>query len=276
LRVAVAQFAAGEDWSENTEKALGHIGDAARGGAELLVLPEGILSRFTDDIARIRTTAQPLDGPFMTAVTAGTMDVDTSVVLGIHERADDSVIYNTLVVLRHGEVVTTYRKLHLYDAFGSLESDHVTAGDDLPPVFDCGGLQVGLMTCYDVRFPETARLLADAGADVVALPAAWVRGTQKERHWEVMVAARALENTCYVLASGECGQRNIGNSMIVDPMGVAITRLGDEPGIGWADLDGDHLRRVRERLPVLANRRFRVDPAPHAPTRPQPAARLAL
>lgn len=276
MRVAVGQFAAGENWRDNAEQATRYIGDAARGGAELLVLPEGVLSRFTDDIARIRTTAQHLDGPFMAAMAATTRDLDTTVVLGIHERVEDDVIYNTLVVLRRGEVAAAYRKLHLYDAFGAMESEHVTAGDELPAVFDCGGFRVGLMTCYDVRFPEVARLLVDHGAEALALPAAWVRGPQKERHWEVMVAARALENTCYVLASGECGPRNIGNSLVVDPLGVAVTRLGDRPGLGWAELDRGHLDSARERLPVLANRRFRVDPQPQAPTTPPVPAELAL
>ena len=123
------------------------------------------------------------------------------------------------------------------------------------------GWRVGLMTCYDVRFPETARLLVDAGAQVLALPAAWVRGPAKERHWEVMVTARALENTCYVAASGECGRRNIGASMVVDPLGTVRDRLADRPGLLWAVADREELDEARRRLPVLANRRFRVDPS---------------
>jgi predicted amidohydrolase len=272
----LGQFAAGEEWQENAAEVTNYVGEAARGGAELLVLPEGVLSRFTDDLARIRTTAQPLDGPFMSAVTATTRDVDTTVVLGIHERSGSDAIFNTLVVLRRGEILTTYRKLHLYDAFGALESDHVTAGDELPPVFDCGGFGIGLMTCYDVRFPEVARLLVDRGADAFALPAAWVRGPQKERHWEVMVAARALDNTSYVLATGECGTRNIGNSMVVDPLGVVVTRLNERPGMAWWELDRDHLEDARRRLPVLANRRFGVDPTPRTPSTPPAAHALAL
>jgi predicted amidohydrolase len=121
------------------------------------------------------------------------------------------------------------------------------------------------MTCYDIRFPELARLLADAGAEVLALPAAWVRGPAKERHWEVMLAARALENTCWVAASGECGPRNIGNSMVVDPLGTVRSRLSAAPGLTWADTDQETTRAARRALPVLANRRFAVSPELLAP-----------
>ncbi|MEO7939624.1 MAG: nitrilase-related carbon-nitrogen hydrolase, partial [Burkholderiaceae bacterium] len=88
------------------------------------------------------------------------------------------------------------------------------------------------------------------------LPAAWVRGPLKEMHWDVLVTARALENTSYVVATGECGVRNIGNSMVVDPLGVAIARAGEAPALLFADLDRGRLAHARKELPVLANRRF--------------------
>jgi predicted amidohydrolase len=128
--------------------------------------------------------------------------------------------------------------------------------------FACAGLTVGLMTCYDVRFPELARLLTTAGADVLVLPAAWVRGPEKERHWELMLAARAVENTVYVVGAGECGARNIGNSMVVDPLGVVRARLSAEPGLLVAELSAERVADARRRLPVLANRRFTVNASP--------------
>jgi predicted amidohydrolase len=88
------------------------------------------------------------------------------------------------------------------------------------------------------------------------LPAAWVRGLGKEAHWEVLVTARALENTCYVVAVGECGERNIGASMVVDPLGVATARAGEVPTLLFADIDPARIAHARSVLPVLANRRF--------------------
>jgi len=112
------------------------------------------------------------------------------------------------------------------------------------------------MTCYDLRFPELARRLVLDGADVLALPAAWVKGPLKEMHWQTLVTARALENTCYVVATGECGERNIGQSMVVDPLGVAIVRAAEAPTLLVADLDPARIAHARQVLPVLANRRF--------------------
>ncbi|MFJ9585741.1 deaminated glutathione amidase [Streptomyces acidicola] len=260
MRIAVGQFAASPDWKDNLTACIDLAAEADQGGADLLVLPEGVLARFTEDRHRIREVAQPLDGPFVTELAAATARSTTSIVVGIHEPSDDGRVFNTLVVLRAGQLIARYRKIHLYDAFGDQESANVRPADEPPVVVEVAGTKVGLMTCYDVRFPELARLLADAGAEVLVLPAAWVRGPAKERHWEVMVTARALENTCWVAASGECGPRNIGNSLIVDPLGTVRSRLAAAPGLAWAEADPGVTAAARGTLPVLANRRFAVDP----------------
>ncbi|MFD0020444.1 deaminated glutathione amidase [Streptomyces sp. NPDC058382] len=260
MRIATGQFAASPDWEPNLEACRSLTARARAGGADLLVLPEGVLARFTEDRHRIREVAQPLDGPFVTGLREATRGGSTAVVVGIHEPSDDGRVHNTLVVLSDGELIAVYRKLHLYDAFGTQESENVRPSDAPPVTVDIAGTRVGLMTCYDVRFPEMARLLADAGAEVLALPAAWVRGPGKERHWEIMIAARALENTCWVAASGECGPRNIGNSLVVDPLGTVRSRLGSSPGLAWAEADPSIIAQARQALPVMANRRFAVDP----------------
>ncbi|MFE4540797.1 nitrilase-related carbon-nitrogen hydrolase [Streptomyces scopuliridis] len=260
MRIAVGQFAATPDWKDNLAACQELTAEAERGGADLLVLPEGVLARFTEDRHRIREVAQPLDGPFVTELRAATVGGHVTVVVGIHEPSDDGRVFNTLVAVRDGELVGRYRKIHLYDAFGDQESANVRPADEPPVVIEVAGTKVGLMTCYDVRFPELARLLVDAGAEVLALPAAWVRGPAKERHWEVMITARALENTCWVAASGECGPRNIGNSLVVDPLGTVRSRLAAVRGLAWAEADPGITAAARRTLPVLANRRFAVDP----------------
>lgn len=128
------------------------------------------------------------------------------------------------------------------------------------------------MTCYDVRFPEVARSLAVRGADVIIVSAAWVRGCLKERHWKLITAARALENTCYVLACSEVSARNIGCSRVIDPLGEVIAQAGDgqggaggqgeaggQAGMLIARLHREVLESARRTLPVLENRRF-ADP----------------
>lgn len=262
LDVAAGQFAASVDWRDNLAASTRLIEQSESTGHDLLVLPEGVLARFTDDFARIRDAAQPLDGPFVSGLLDATRGRHVTVVVGVHETSGTSRPYNTLVVLRDGSIVGTYRKLHLYDAFTGNESDHVTAAEDVPALIDVGGWRIGLMTCYDLRFPELPRLLTLAGAEALVLPAAWVRGPMKEHHWRTLVTARALDNTVYVVASGECGTRNIGQSMIVDPMGTPLAQASDQPGLISSTISAARLDAVRRSLPVLAHRRFDVDPRP--------------
>ena len=257
MRVALGQFAAAKDWQENAETAKDLIRRAKAAHCDLLVMPEGILARDIADPQIVLKAAQPLDGPFMTEMKAASRGSDLTIIFCLHVPAEgNSRVHNVQVVLRGGEVVATYRKLHLYDAFAVQESEHVMPGDRIPDLIEVAGLKLGLMTCYDVRFPEMARHLALEGADALILPAAWVRGPGKEHHWETLVTARALENTCYLIAVGECGPRNIGASMVVDPLGVVTHRAGEGPTMIVADIDPEGVARARAVLPVLNNRRF--------------------
>ena len=154
-------------------------------------------------------------------------------------------------------MVATYRKLHLYDAFGQRESDIVRAGDIAPPqTFPWEGFTVGMQTCYDIRFPEVSRQLVDVGADLLLVPAEWVRGPLKEHHWRTLVTARALENTVYIAAADHAPPIGAGNSMVVDPMGVELVTIGDEAGIAVAEVTPERVAAVRRVNPALALRRF--------------------
>lgn len=256
MKIALGQIDVAPHWEKNAETCVGLVEQARAGGAEMLVLPEGILARDIADPQLVLRSAQTLDGPFMQRMLAASAGNDLTIVFTIHVPRPSGKVRNVLVVLRDGKLLVAYEKLHLYDAFSMRESDMVEPGDALPPLVEVGGLKFGLMTCYDLRFPELARRLAVDGADVILVPSAWVRGPGKEAHWEVLSIARALENTCYLIAVGECGARNIGASMVVDPLGVAVARAGSAPCLLFADLDPARIAHAREVLPVLANRRF--------------------
>lgn len=256
MKVSVGQFAVAQEWQENAKTCKRMIAKARAEKADLLVLPEAILARNLADPLAVRKTAQPLDGPFMTELLDASAGSCLTSVFTLHTPAPDGRVYNTGVAMRDGRIIATYHKLHLYDAFKMKESTNVIPGDEVPPLIRVAGLNVGLMTCYDVRFPELARRLADDGAEVLVLPAAWVKGPLKEHHWEVLVTARALDNTCYVIASGECGERSIGMSMVVDPLGVVIARTAEGETQFFAEIDPARIEAARASLPVLANRRF--------------------
>lgn len=256
MKVALGQFAVGREWEANLATCLDLLARSAAAGADLLVMAEGIIARDSSDPDYALKIAQPLDGPFVSGLRAATRGIKTAVMMTVQVPAGPGKVFNTFVTLRGGEIVSTYRKLHLYDAFAAQESRNVTPGDAVPALVEIGGFKLGLMTCYDVRFPELARRLAVDGADVLILPAAWVKGPMKERHWEVLVTARALENTCWMVAVGECGERNIGQSMVVDPLGVVTVRIGEAPALAFAEIDAARLAHARAALPALANRRF--------------------
>lgn len=270
LTVAVGQFDVVDDWQINAAKVEDMIQRAVERGVDLLVLPEGVMARFMDRRERIREAAQSLEGPFVSRIRAFTRDLRLTVIFGIHETSDEGRPYNTLVALRAGELISVYRKLHLYDAFSDLESAHVRPGDELPPLVDVAGYKIGLMTCYDLRFPELARLLALQGAHVIALPAAWAKGFGKERQWATLVSARALDNTVYVLAAGESGDTCIGSSIIADPLGQPMTTGSHDTELTVTTISADKLQQVRKKLPVLEHIRFTTDTTPRLISRVEP------
>ena len=212
---------------------------------------------------RFVASAERIDGPFVAEIKALAAQHGIAIVCGINEATDEGTrIHNTLLAVdAQGQVVATYRKLHLYDAFGYTESKLVSAGAIEPPqTFKVEELTFGMQTCYDLRFPEVTRRLVDAGADVVLMPAEWVPGPLKEDHWTTLLRARAIENTVYLAAADQCGDSGAGNSMIVDPMGVVVAALGEEDGLATATLDASRIARVREKNPAISLRRFSVVP----------------
>lgn len=257
MKVAMGQFAVAREWQRNAQTCIQLMQQAQEAGAALLVLPEAVLATDIADPGLAVREAQPLDGPFLTQLLTASRQSTLTTFLSIYVPDGPQRAINAQLALRGGEIIARYDKLHLYDAFTMRESQRVTAGEVVPPLVEVDGIKIGMMTCYDIRFPELARRLALDGADILVLPSAWVRGPLKEKHWEVLVTARALENTCYVIAVGECGPRNIGGSLMVDPLGVAIARAAEDPTLIFAELDRERINRARQMLPVLANRRFK-------------------
>lgn len=261
VAVAVAQFAPTADPDANLDYIAELVTKAVARGARLVLLPE-YSSYFIDPFDEsVAAFAQDLDGPFVQALTRLAAELDGVVIVaGLLERApDERRVRNTVVAVNGAGLVAVYRKLHLYDAFGQRESDWIEPGTiAAPETFDLDGLRFGLMTCYDLRFPEVTRLLADAGVDVVLVPAEWVRGPLKEHHWHTLLYARAIENTVFVAAADHPPPLGIGHSMVIDPQGVQIAGVGTATDVAVAFLDKDAVARVRRVNPALRLRRFRV------------------
>jgi predicted amidohydrolase len=268
VEAAVVQFAAGLDPAVNRDRAVAALTPLVADGVGLVVLPEASQCGFGDPGTDVRSRAEPLDGPFVGALGAAVSGSGTTVVAGMFEAPrpgdDPGRAHNTVVVVGPGGLVAAYRKLHLFDALGWRESEHFAPGafgDGAPVTVEVAGMTVGIITCYDLRFPELARALVDAGATVLAVPANWVAGPGKADVFTTLVRARAIESTAYVLAAAKPAPDCAGSSMIVDPLGVVLGALGESgEGVRRATLTPGRVDEVRRVLPVLEHRRFDVRP----------------
>ncbi len=225
---------------------------------ELALLPEAFARDFGAPGSDVAAFAEPLDGPFVQSLVSAAAAAGSTLVAGMFEESGDPARpFNTLVVVDGDGLRATYRKIHLYDSFGYRESDRLTAGDLTPVVVDVAGWKVGLMTCYDLRFPELARMLVDEGAEVLVVPAAWVAGPRKVEHWRTLLRARAVENTVYVAAVGQPGPRYTGHSTVIAPNGDILVEAGaDESAVARATVARDLLDETRRVNPSLTNRRL--------------------
>ncbi|MBO0611166.1 carbon-nitrogen hydrolase family protein [Myceligenerans salitolerans] len=261
VRVTVAQLTVSDDAAANRETAVSAFREAARVKAQLLVLPEYAAAYDPRGVGAEH--AEPLDGPYVSLLRRRAAETGVSVIAGLALPAGEGRAANALAVVdREGVLAGVYRKVHLYDAFGTRESDRLEpgpAGAD-PVTLTLGGLRFGVLTCYDLRFPESARRVVDAGADVLVYPAAWMAGPLKVDHWHTLLRARAIENTAIVLGVGMAGKSVTGRSLLVGPDGVVGLELGDGPEIRTVDLDPSGVAAARRTNPSLANRRYAVVP----------------
>jgi predicted amidohydrolase len=266
MDVAVVQHRASSDKPDNLARLGSAIAGAAARGAGLIVCPEAAMHGFGRPDTPLAPVAEPLDGPFVTGLVTLAARHSVTVVAGMFETvADDSSrAYNTVVAVGPDGLAGRYRKLHLFDALGWSESTRlaVAPADDPQALLTVKlpDATVGVLTCYDLRFPEIARALADRGATVLAVPSAWVAGPVKEAQWVTLLRARAIENVCYVVAAAQPPPEYCGRSMVVDPDGICVAAVGLTEGVAVAAVDRDRVLATRERLPSLRHRRFAVTP----------------
>lgn len=258
LTIAAAQLSSGTDPAANLELVIDAVSAAAARDARLVVTPEATMACFGSDL---RAVAEPLDGPWADAVRAAAREHDITAVVGMFEPAPDGRVYNTLLVAPASgtplDGPASYRKIHLFDAFGSRESAMVAPGDDLVQI-PVDGVSVGLAVCYDVRFADQFSALGRAGAELIILPASWGDGPGKAEQWDLLTRARAADAQAWLLACDQAwtpprrsAPLGIGRSALIDPTGAVRSRLGSDVGLLIADIDTEAVREVRERVPIL-------------------------
>lgn len=263
MRVAVAQFSAGMSKPANLERIGELTSRAAKAGAELVVFPEGAMCDFGDKTDDLRTIAEPLDGRFVTTLSELAARHNLTVAAGMFETIPGNhLIFNSAIVVDPAKgLIGTYHKRHLFDAFGEMESERFRPGDQDPLLVEVDGFVVAVVICYDIRFASFIERAADAGAELLLAPAAWVAGPLKEEHLSVLARARAIDNTMFVAIGGQTGAAYTGRSAIVDPLGAILAGIGDGEGLATADVSRERLQAARARLPVLAQRHAALAPA---------------
>lgn len=266
MRIAAVQMRSGTQPEPNLAALDQLVGEAARQGAQYVLSPE-VTVVFAENREGLEPVAGPWDG---NPAVARAADIARKHGVTLHLGSlavalPDGRFANRSVLFRpDGAIAATYDKIHLFDAIlpgvrAYRESDTYQGGD-VAVVSDAPGFRLGLTICYDVRFPALHRALAEAGAQVLAVPAAFTAPTGAA-HWEVLLRARAIETGCFVIAAAqggahENGRLTYGHSMIVDPWGKIVAQIdGDETGVLVADIDLHAVTEARGRVPALANAR---------------------
>ena len=267
MRIALVQLTSTDNLSKNLESARCAVREAAESGAEFIALPENFA--FLRREGSVFPCAQGLDGEIVGVLRELARRHGIWLLGGTFPEAipGQTRIHNTSVLIEPSwDLNAIYRKIHLFDvdlrdSGGGpyVESAYVAAGEEVVVAeTPFGG--VGMSVCYDLRFPEIYRRMADHGACFLTVPSAFTRETGKD-HWEVLLRARAIENQAFVVAPAQCGQHSpdrssYGRSMIVDPWGLVLARAGDRPSAIVADCDLVALEALRSDLPALQHRRL--------------------
>lgn len=265
LAVAIAQYAPHPTSASNLPEIQSLAVAAHESGAEILVLPEYAQAFIPGLGAGVFDVAEPLDGSFVSALKEISVTCDGLVlVLGMLVSSDETQKpTNTMIAVGPGGVLASAGKIHLYDAFGATESQWISAGAlDAPQLLSLGDFTLGFMACYDLRFPESARRLVDAGATVIVVPAQWVPGPHKAHHWRTLLRSRAIENQVFVIAAGQPEPHGSGHSAIIDPYGETLLELGTDSELRVATIDSAAIDEARSANPMAGARRFGVVPLP--------------
>jgi predicted amidohydrolase len=261
IRVACVQMRSGTDVAENVGAADGFIRDAAAQGADLIATPEMTTLLDRSRGAPWEKSKDEASDPGLVHFRALAKELRTTLLIGsLSVRAEAGKCANRSFLIRpDGEIAARYDKIHMFDVqlnAGNIyrESDSYAAGG-AAVVAEMPLAKLGMTVCYDVRFPELFRQLAIAGAQVIAVPAAFTRITG-EAHWHILLRARAIETGCFIIAPAQAGKHQdgretYGHSLIIDPWGEILAEGGTEPGVIAATLDLAKVDEVRGKIPSL-------------------------
>ena len=264
MKTAIVQFKASTKKEDNLKKILSYISKAASKNATLCAFPEFMMfyTNSTQTPKQLANLAETINGNFITTIANAAKEKQIQIIGSFYEksRKKDRVYDTSFIIDKSGKIISTYRKIHLYDALGFKESDKMISGSKIVKPVDTSIGKIGMMICYDLRFPEMSRSLAVAGAEVLVAPSAWVKGNMKEEHWITINKTRAIENGCYMIAPDQVGNIYCGRSLVVDPYGKILLDMKKRQGISFVNIDLNNVKQTRKVLPLLKNRRTDIYP----------------
>ena len=260
--VALVQMKSSGTKKENLRISLDFIREAAQKRVQLICFPEFQMGYGSgrESLLNLERVAESVEGGrFALELRRAAKKNNIYVLATIYEKANTkktSRVYDTAILIDNGgTIMSLYRKVHLYDALGVKESLKFIAGNNISEPNRTPVGVIGMMICYDIRFPEMSRILALQGAEILVTPSAWFQGVMKEDHWTTLVKARSIENGLYIVAPNQVGNTFSGRSMVVDPFGTPILDMGDREGMDIVEIDLSRVYKVRKSLPLLMNRR---------------------
>jgi predicted amidohydrolase len=262
MKVAVVQFKALTNKENNLKKIISYMTKAASKHATLCAFPEFMMfyTKSSQTPKELSNLSETINGNFISTIAKTAKENHIQVVGSFYEKSNKkNRVYDTSFVINtSGKVISTYRKIHLYDALGFKESDKMMPGSKITKPVTTSIGKIGMMICYDLRFPEMSRALAIAGSEILIAPSAWVKGPMKEEHWITINKTRAIENGCYVIAPDQVGNIYCGRSLVVDPYGKILLDMKKRQGVSFVDIDLKKVKQIRKILPLLKNRRADV------------------
>lgn len=265
FKAAIVQMKSSVDKELNLAHSLKLINEASKKKARLICFPEFQMAYSPPEqkSESLHKIAEKITGNFVSILSNSAKQNRITVIATLYEIINTNdknhKVFDTGVIINElGKLQTIYRKVHLYDALGFKESKKLLAGSIIEKPSKTSVGKLGLLICYDMRFPEISRILTVNGANILVSPSAWVAGFMKREHWEIMVRARAIENGVYVLAPNQVGNIYCGHSMAVDPFGATIIDMENREGIAFIDIDCSKIDTTRRTLPLLTNRRTDV------------------
>ena len=259
MKIALCQLAATENKTDNLLRAKKMLETAKSQEAELAILPEMFCIKYKNEL--VGPASEPCEGgSCFKMLSDAAKELSMTIIGGSIPEKDGNHIYNTSMAFsKSGSFIGKYRKAHLFDVdlpgYRFCESDTITKGNNTPLIIN-EPIRTGIAICFDIRFPEWARMIMNEGCDLMVLPAAFARATGP-RHWELLLRARALDNQLFVAAVAPAtSESSYGHSMLVSPDGKVIADLGEEETVGVFDIPIEELDIMRSSIPIKTARRL--------------------